>query len=83
MRVGVGRLVTVVKHGERRSKIDVVVRQVMHVAENGAADLHLGHARLLRAVRKSAGAAAAHDRDAVAGAAQASALRSERGDGVR
>src|SRR2546423_4013061 len=64
------------QYGERWRKIDVVVRAVVHIAENGAADLHFGYAGLLRTVRKGAGAAAAHDRDAVAGCgAGASACR--------
>src|SRR4029079_17352528 len=52
---------------ERRRKVDMVVRAVVHIAENGATDLHFGYAGLLCAVRKGARAAAAHHRDAVAG----------------
>src|SRR5438046_2814607 len=55
------------QYGERRRKIDVVVRAIVHIAENGAADLDFGYTGLLRQVRKGARAAAAHDRDAVAG----------------
>src|SRR5438105_3341560 len=55
------------QYGERVRKIDVVVRAVVHIAENGAANLHFGYAGLLRTVRKGARAAAAHDRDAEAG----------------
>src|ERR1700682_473380 len=55
------------QYGERVCKIDVVVRAVVHIAENGPADLHFGYAGLLRTIRKGARATAAHDRDAVAG----------------
>ena len=66
MRVGVGRLVTVVRRVSARRKIDVVVRPIMHVAENRAPDLHFGDAGLLDAVRERPCAAAADDRDAMA-----------------
>ena len=57
------------QHGQRQREVDVVVRAVVHVAEDAAADLHLGDARLPDAVGEGAGAAAAHDVDVVAGAA--------------
>ena len=43
------------------------MREVMHIAENGATDLHLGHAWLLYAVRECAGSAAAYNFDGMAG----------------
>ena len=60
----------------------MIVREVVHIAENRAADLYLGHSGLLRTVGKRTRAATAHDSDAVAGRCAGPGACSERGDGV-
>src|SRR6476661_2174958 len=60
----------------------MVVRKVVHVAENGSADLHLCYTGLLRTIGKRARAAAAHDRDSVAGGGASPCTCGEGGDGV-
>ena len=69
------------QHRKRRREIDVVVREVVHIAENGAADLHFGHAGLLRTIGKGTRAAAAHDLDSIACFPAGAGTRREQGDG--
>ena len=57
------------------------MREVVHIAENRAADLHLGHPGLLRTIGKGTRAAAAHDLDSIAGFPAGAGARREQGDG--
>src|SRR5207247_10491557 len=60
---------------------DVIMREVVHIAENRAADLHLGHLELLRTIGKGTRAAAAHDLDSIAGFPAGAGACREQGDG--